>query len=81
MTDEELIRNYRLTFGPPWGQAVMQDLMKHCHFRVPLPDDNIQIGEGMRRAFLRIVQMTALTPEQLKALYGGKTVELQEDDE
>jgi hypothetical protein len=69
--NEELIRAYRLCFGSAPGQIVMADLMKLCCFRRDAAD---QIEEGMRRAFLRIVNMSNLTDEQLYALYSGRNL-------
>lgn len=68
---EELLRAYRVTFGAPDGQIVLRDLMKFCGFRAPINDE---IGEGMRRVFLRCVNFTELDDEQILALYAGRHV-------
>lgn len=70
----QLISDYRACFGSPAGQRVLGDLMKFSHFRVPI--DN-QTGEGMRRVFLRIVNMVALSDEQLLLLYGKGQIGLK----
>lgn len=67
--NDELVRAYRLAFGSPAGQVVLIDLMKFCRFRA---DAEGKIDEGKRRAFLRIMNFMALTPEQLESLYRGQ---------
>lgn len=68
---DELMRAYRLCFGSESGQIVMNDLMKFCCFR---KEAETQIDEGMRRAFLRIVNFVNLTDDQLYALYIGRNL-------
>lgn len=67
--DQDLVRAYRLFFSSPDGLAVAMDLMKFCHFR---KDAETQIDEGKRRVFLRILQLSQLSDEQLLALYAGR---------
>lgn len=72
--NEELIKNYRLTFRAPWGQQVLLDLMAYCYFRVPLPSVDRDVAEGKRQAFLYIMNYLALTPEQLQRLFAGQPI-------
>lgn len=67
--NEGIVRAYRVTFGSPSGQEVMQDLMKFCSFRIPIENER---DEGKRQVFLRIMNFLALTPEQLIAIYSGR---------
>lgn len=71
MTPEEHdnVRAYRLFFNSPEGLQVALDLMKFCSFRTPA---ETQIDEGKRRVFLRILQMSQLSDEQLLSLYAGR---------
>ncbi len=68
---DELQRAYRIVFSSESGQIVMNDMMKFCCFR---KNAETQIEEGMRRAFLRIVNMSNLTDDQLYALYIGRNL-------
>jgi hypothetical protein len=87
MTKEEedqkrdLIRAYRVIFLSPSGQTVIKDLMKSCRFRnslVPLdlPQDTnaVMQAEGRRQVMLHILQMTAVSEEDLLTLYRGGTI-------
>lgn len=69
--NDELMRSYRLCFGGPGGRPVMNDLMKFCKFRVHAENE---IEEGMRRVFLRIINLVNLTDEQLYQFYAGHDV-------
>ena len=69
--DQELVTAYRAVFMAPAGQKVLLDMMRHCKFRRPCDDD---VQEGMRRAVLRILEMSQLTDEQLLKLYTGQTI-------
>lgn len=71
MTDNEvdLIRAYRLFFNSPAGMAVAMDLMKFCKFR---SDVASEVDEGKRRVFLRILQFSQLSDDQLFALFAGR---------
>lgn len=68
---DELQRAYRIVFSSESGQIVMNDMMKFCCFR---KDADGEIDEGKRRAFLRIVNMSNLTDDQLYALYIGRNL-------
>lgn len=74
--NEDLIRAYRQCFGSPAGKAVMVDMMKYCCFRKEAEN---QIDEGKRRAFLRIINLTNLTDDQLYGLYAGHDIGEEED--
>jgi hypothetical protein len=52
----------------------MLDLMKFCHFRVPLPTDDRDTAEGKRQVFLRIENFLNFTPEQLGRLFAGQPI-------
>lgn len=71
ISDESLdvIRAYRLFFSAPDGLAVAKDLMKFCKFRSPIASER---EEGMRQVFLRILEMSQLSDEQLIQLYAGR---------
>lgn len=72
LVNDELIRSYQLAFGQPLAQPALLDLMRYCNFRVPLNNDTMQIEEGKRRVFLRIIAMMKLTEAQLFSLYSGR---------
>jgi hypothetical protein len=70
------VRHYRAVFGQrnPSTEAVVADLTKFCSFldttREPGADEKEGwILEGRRQVFLRIVQHTQLSAEELFALY------------
>ena len=73
---QALIRAYRMCFGSPDGQMVLNDLMKHCKFRSEMQNN---FDEGARRVFLRILQFSQLSDEQLLALYAGRTIHQPEE--
>lgn len=73
--DQDLVRAYRMFFSSPQGEAVARDLMKFCNFR---KDVTNEIDEGKRRVFLRILQFSQLSDEQLLALFAGKQVMMME---
>lgn len=68
---EALIRAYRMCFGSADGQMVMNDLMKFCKFRAGMENN---FDEGARRVFLRILEFSQLSDEQLLALYAGRAI-------
>lgn len=72
-------RQYQLTFSQPWGQVVLQDLMIFCRANescgIPGDHDRTWLLEGRREVWLRIQNHMKLTPDQLAAIYGGKTLE------
>ncbi|WP_316176254.1 hypothetical protein [Bradyrhizobium sp. SZCCHNRI1073] len=70
-TSQDLIQAYRLFFNSPAGLAVISDLMKFCKFRAPISDAK---EEGMRQVFLRILQLSQLSDEQLIMLYAGRMI-------
>lgn len=65
-TNEQIVVDYRTTFGSPQGQRVFADLMKFCKFRT---DVETREEEGARRVFLRIMNFMNFTPEQLQSAY------------
>jgi len=71
MTPEnaDLVRAYRLFFSSPDGMAVAMDLMKFCKFRSPIASEK---EEGMRQVFLRVLQFSQLSDEQLIVLFAGR---------
>jgi hypothetical protein len=76
--NDEVMRAYRICFSSASGQAVMSDLMRFCSFR---KEANGKIEEGMRRVFLRIVNMTNLTDEQLYMMYAGRQTQGDDDND
>ena len=79
--NDELIKSYRLTFRSPLARLCVDDLMAYCGFRVPLDNENMHIAEGKRRVFLRILQFSQLTPEQVLRLFAGQPIPNREDEE
>lgn len=73
--EQDLTRAYRLFFNAPDGAAILQDLMRFCNFRKEVSSD---IDEGKRRVFLRILEMSQLTDEQLVALYAGRMKRMEQ---
>lgn len=71
-------RDYRLTFGTVWGQAVLTDLADFCRAQetcvVPGDRDRTLVLEGRRETWLRIAQHMHLTPEQQFAIATGRTL-------
>lgn len=67
--DQDTIRAYRLFFNSAEGLAVAKDLMRFCRFRSAIASEK---EEGMRQVFLRILEMSQLTDEQLIQLYAGR---------
>lgn len=91
MTDEEafihnekMIRDYRLTFGSQWGQTVLIDLMKYCHFRAPIESTDanaLLIAEGERRVFCYILSFFNMTLPKVNKLFAGQPIPMQEIDD
>lgn len=67
--EQDLVRAYRLFFNSTDGMAVAMDLMKFCKFRSPIASEK---EEGMRQVFLRILQYSQLSDEQLFHLFAGR---------
>lgn len=67
--DQDTIRAYRLFFNSAEGLAVAKDLMAFCKFRRPIAGEK---EEGMRQVFLRILELSQLSDEQLFRLYAGR---------
>jgi hypothetical protein len=90
MTDEEvaahndeMLRIYQLTFGPPWGQKVLLDLMKQCHFRVPLDSSDpnaLLVAEGERRVFCYILGFFNMTLPKVNKLFAGQPIPTGENN-
>jgi hypothetical protein len=82
LTDRK--RAYQLAFGSPAGQAVLRDLAKFCRaadteFHA---DPRIHAAlSGRREVWLRIQQHINLTPEQLAALYDGRSITIGAKDD
>ena len=65
--------SYKQTFGPPWGQSVLRDLLAFCRgAETCIVAENGAIDlhrtlvlEGRREVFLRIQNALGLTPEAL----------------
>src|ERR1035437_5755737 len=80
-------RSYQLCFGSPSGNEVLIDLSKFCRAVescvVPGNADKTLILEGRREVWLRITNHQHLTTEQLYALYDGRNIQVnpQEDDD
>jgi hypothetical protein len=77
-------RAFRIVFGGPAGQMVMQDLLMFCRATETCFDADPRkhaVLEGRREVWLRIQQHLQLTPDQLYALYGGKTLQLNQPQE
>lgn len=67
-------RAYKLAFGSPAGQAVMDDLAKFCRANETCfsPDPRVHAAlEGRREVWLRIQQHIGLTNDQAFSLYTG----------
>lgn len=76
-SDQDLIRAYRVFFNSPEGLAVAKDLMKYCKFRTAIAGE---IDEGKRQVFLRILEMSQLSDEQLLQLYAGRLMIVQQPE-
>lgn len=69
-------RAYNLAFKTPAGMEVLADLAKFCRADTSTFDAdprNHALMEGRREVFLRIQSHLHLTPQQLYALYTGRT--------
>lgn len=75
--EEDLVRAYRLVFNSPHGRVVLMDLMKFSKFRTDVKSD---VDEGQRRVFLRILNFSQLTDEQLIRLYVGQQIQIGETE-
>ncbi len=76
--DQDLVRAYRLFFNSPSGEAVVRDLMKFCSFRKEVTNE---IDEGKRRVFLRILQLSQLSDDQLLSLFAGQSMKTERQDD
>jgi len=79
--DENLIRNYRVTFRSPAGLDVLYNLMKFSRFKVDLipPDTTrpvdlaaLALLEGRRQVVCRIIQMASLSDDEIVATFGRR---------
>lgn len=80
MNETEIAADYRACFGSPAGQRVLVDLMRFTRYRRPLDGENLYMAEGSRRVMLRIIDMIALTDEQLLYLHGGNRMYLGDNE-
>lgn len=67
---------YRQTFSGPLGEIVLKDLARFCNAHQSTFHDNERVQsklDGRREAWLRIQHHLQLTPEQLWALYDGRS--------
>lgn len=76
--DQDTLLAYRMMFSSPTGITVMNDLMAFCNFRKEVQSD---IDEGKRRVFLRILELSQLTDDQLIALYAGRLMTMERQDD
>jgi len=80
-------RSFQLTFNlnQPADVAVLRDLAVFCRANescvVPNDRDRTLLLEGRREVWLRIQQHLNLTPEQLFALYSGKSPQQRGNNE
>lgn len=77
-------RAYRIVFGGPAGQMVLQDLVMFCRAAETCFDADPRkhaVLEGRREVWLRIQQHMQLTPDQLYALYNGKMLHVKQQQE
>lgn len=69
-------RAYMLCFRTPAGMEVLADLAKFCRANEPCwsadPREHA-LQEGRREVWLRIEKHVRLTPDQLYAIYTGRT--------
>jgi hypothetical protein len=80
---------YRLAFGSPAGQLVLDDLAQFCHANKSVWNENRRLTDvaiGHHEVFLRILQHLNLSPDQLLTLYNGQHIQealakLKEDDD
>jgi len=75
-----LTRAYRMFFSSAEGMEVLNDLMVVCKFCLPISSKE---EEGMRQVFLRILEFSQLSDEELIAFYANrlmiKPMERQDD--
>jgi hypothetical protein len=73
LQNEELARAYRLCFGSPAGQAVLKDLAPFCRAILTTrePDMPMELLEGRRQVYLRIMNIMNLTPEEIRSISLG----------
>lgn len=76
-TNAGLLQAYSY-FKSPEARPLLDDLMRFCCFRKPV---ETQVEEGMRRVFLRIVNLSRLSDAQLYSLYAGASITQTGDDE
>jgi hypothetical protein len=69
---------YRLAFGSPAGQLVLDDLAQFCHANKSVWNENQRLTDvaiGHHEVFLRILQHLNLNPEQLLTMYNGQHIQ------
>jgi hypothetical protein len=80
-------RDYQLAFTSPPGQAVLHDLAHFCRANETTFHEDPRlhaVAEGRREVWLRIQKHLRLTPDQLFAVYSGRTFnphDLDKEDE
>lgn len=89
IANEQLVRDYQLTFGSPAGQRVLIDLALFCRAAEtcvvaekgqPVDINRTMILEGRREVFLRAQNYMKLTPDDLMTLRRGRVLKLGEQD-
>ncbi len=72
-------RDFRLTFGTPWGQNVLMHLAGFCcavestvNGSGPVDANHVLIREGRRQAFMFIQKALSLTPDEMVGLFAGR---------
>lgn len=77
---------FRTTFGSITGQLVLRELADYCYATTTTldaehTDPSVAMArEGRRQVFLRIMEKMRLSPDELYDLYGGKTIQILDND-
>lgn len=77
-------RAYHQCFGSPAGNEVLVDLAKFCRAAETCYHDDPRkhaVLEGRREVFIRIADHMNLTVDQIYALYAGRNVLTQKENE
>jgi len=67
---------YQLTFRSPPGQVVLTDLARFCRANQTTFHEDARlhaVAEGRREVWLRIANHLHMAPDQLWALYSGRS--------
>lgn len=73
-------RNYKLTFGVPWGKEVLRDLANFCFANrtTAVHDVNhMLIYEGRRQVFVMIQRFLNLTAADIERLTHGDDIKIE----